>query len=124
MSFVHYDLVGHIDPRDPIEFGRPSRPKILRRIDPQHVHRTLKSMPTSIENLVNVDDDGCAYVIASTGSSMFLKRLADEAGAIVMNQYLAVWYPASAKAEYEAVLDELSRRWQEYCRDNPRSADP
>jgi hypothetical protein len=121
MSLVHYQFVGHIDPRDPIEFGRPSRPKVSRPIDPRAVSRVLKSLPNSDDRFVDVADNGCVYVATSVDHSWdFLTSLANETGAIVLDQYLQLQYPDSAKAAYEGNLDDLMRRWQEFCRDHRR----
>ena len=121
MSFIHYELVGHFDPCDPIVFGVPSRPKPQRSIDPDAVNRVLKSLPHSIDHIVTVTEEGYVYCEWSADLSipdgvvdLFLKRLADDTGAIVMSQMFEVRYPDAAKAEYDANIDELGRRWEEY----------
>ena len=118
MSFIHYELVGHFDPCDPIVFGIPSHPKSQRSIDTDSVNRVLKSLPHSIDHIVTVTEEGYVYCQWSADIDgvvdLFLKRLADETGAVVMSQMFEIWYPDAAKAQYDANLDELGRRWKEY----------
>lgn len=123
MSFIHYEIVAHVDPTDPIQFGAPSRPKVLREIDPQVVEHVLKSFSPRLDHIVELSQDGCAICVWSSVPSVpwatierFLTRLADEANAVVLSQLLVVWYPESAKSLYEANLDAISASWDDYRR--------
>jgi hypothetical protein len=77
MSFVHYEVVGHFDPRDPIVFGSPCRPKPQRSIDPNAVNRVLKSLTHSIDHIVSVAEDGYLYYEWSADLSIPNGELAD-----------------------------------------------
>jgi len=120
MSFVHYEIVGHIDPSDPVAADWPPHPKVVRVVDPAPVVRVLSSMAKKIDHIVHITSDGFVRCQWSSDLSvgretveLFVRRLADEIGGIVMDQEFHVYYPDSAKEVYLSQLPEILQRMQE-----------
>jgi len=131
MSFIHYQVVGHFDPRDPIIFGYPSYPKPVRPVDPDAVSRAIAALPLGMEKAISITERGYVYCESTAAPRDLLpvfhelvKQLADQLGGVVMGQYFEIQYPLTAKAEYEASLQDLQRRWAEYQFQHRKNSHP
>lgn len=123
MSFTHFEWIGHFDPADPYELALPIEPKAVRPLSPEAVERRIRDAPEPVGHMVHYSDAGIVtfrwtqppFVEAST-IEWFVRGLADDEDAMVMNQLRQIWYPEAARIEFEqnaAAVGERFRLWRE-----------
>lgn len=109
MSFIHTEYVGHFDPSDPVRW-KPLRPKPAKVLDEQMVKEMVESTGHAIECLLYMQEGylACEWTrdpsISEEVWSSFLRRLADRAGAMLMDQHGVIYYPPDAKTAFEQAL--------------------
>lgn len=107
MSFIHYTLVGHFDPRA----VNPRSLACARPIDPERVARLLAEYPAEVAKWVTLQDGyaRCEWApLTAPVSDMVFElayRLVREEGAVAIENGREVTYPpAAARAWAETVL--------------------
>lgn len=116
MSFIHYTLVGHFDPRSIHRNLAVSRP-----IDAARVAQLLAEYPAGVAELVGVEDGHVWCQWAPAGGLTepvreFAYRLAREEGCLAVENNRVVVFPPEAAAAQQA---EFERLQTEQRRANP-----
>lgn len=116
MSFLHYTLVGHFDPRGHPESQKPSRP-----IDLDLVNRLLAEYPRDVAAWVTIKN-GCArcqwtphwgasatYSCAELGRLIyqFAYRLAQEGRCMAAENGRRIEYPPEAMQTQQEWIDQI-----------------
>jgi hypothetical protein len=103
MSFIHYTLIGHFEPRT----VGPGYRACSRPIDPDRVERLLAEYPAEVADQVSLRDGSarCQWFPAGAVSGQvfeFAYRLAREEGCLaVENGRQVTWPPEAARAQAE-----------------------
>jgi hypothetical protein len=113
MSFVHYTLVGHFDPRT---VARDRGKTCSRPLDPDRVARLIAEYPAEIKRWIRLADGYAACTWAGPMGELgdqireLAYRLAREEGCLAVEQGRQVTYPPeAARRQMEGVESDPER---------------
>ena len=102
---MHWLVVGHFDPLDPIDKSeKPYRPKPLRPIPRESAEQAVADFGPDIDNYLSYGDGGCVYCNWSLAPHEMWERVHDfanflaerEQAVVIDENYMARW-PADAR---------------------------
>lgn len=106
---LHWQYVGHFDPRGAIDISvRPRKPKVVRPIPEDALERCLAAFGEDVTEFVSYLSEG--YVICNWSLApfslwdrvhRFADALADAEGAVIMSEEFVVQYPAEARKAWQ-----------------------